>query len=311
MKNNYSKSFYIFWLILLLPSIFTAQDKPAGLHWTTLESVRKDLTFAIPSDFLVDSEEKERHIFAYQNKVRIDITVNETNFAQDRLKSIRSFPAEANTVISHFKINNFAGDIYKSEKEKNVSLSIYAASSKVLYIIFVSSENPDNSVLKNFIHSIKFNDKPLFVEETQLVEVEGPKISIESLKTSPVILEVLKNKDSKKDKKPQKREVKYELADNKTFKDEKNYSRPLMILRKEQPRYTDAARNFNVSGDVKLKVLFRSDGQIGEITVTSKLDKGLDKSAVEAASKIKFLPAEVEGKAVDVFKEITYTFTIY
>ncbi len=43
----------------------------------------------------------------------------------------------------------------------------------------------------------------------------------------------------------------------------------------------------------------------------SKMNKGLVINSVDAARRIKFLPAEVDGKPVDVTKIVEYSFSIY
>jgi TonB family protein len=111
--------------------------------------------------------------------------------------------------------------------------------------------------------------------------------------------------------------MKYDL-DDKGNSDDKaesesliNYSRPLIVLRKPRPSYTDDARSASISGTVKLKALFRATGEISGITVVNKLDDGLDRNAVDVVRKIKFLPAEIDGKPVDVFRTLEYSFTLY
>jgi hypothetical protein len=41
------------------------------------------------------------------------------------------------------------------------------------------------------------------------------------------------------------------------------------------------------------------------------MNKGLVINSVDAARRIKFLPAEVDGKPVDVTKIVEYSFSIY
>ncbi len=98
------------------------------------------------------------------------------------------------------------------------------------------------------------------------------------------------------------------------FRDEdlnESYEKPLKITAKRFPRYTTAARNNNVEGNIKLAVEFLSDGKIGVIFPINELSDGLTDSAVEAAKGLKFTPAVKNGKAVTVVKLIEYSFTIY
>ena len=55
-----------------------------------------------------------------------------------------------------------------------------------------------------------------------------------------------------------------------------------------------------VEGEVLLEVLFASDGRVQVLRLVRGLGHGLDESAVRAAEKIRFSPAQREGQAVDI-----------
>ncbi len=104
-------------------------------------------------------------------------------------------------------------------------------------------------------------------------------------------------------------------AKRKKFRSFKSYrstvETPLAIQSQPRPGYTELARHENTEGTVKLSVEFRADGSIGDIGVLEGLPNGLTEKAIEAAKKIKFRPAAVDGVAVDSSKLIEYTFAIY
>jgi TonB family protein len=83
------------------------------------------------------------------------------------------------------------------------------------------------------------------------------------------------------------------------------------ILSKERAKYTPEAREAKVEGVVVLRVIFRSDGTITQLKVVKELPYGLTEKAIEAANKIKFKPAEKDGKPVSVNGHIEYTFSLY
>jgi TonB family protein len=87
-------------------------------------------------------------------------------------------------------------------------------------------------------------------------------------------------------------------------------SRQLIILSKPRAHFTDKARERGIQGIVKVTVTFLASGTIGAIRITKSLDPGLDKSVFEAAKRIKFLPAEVDGKPVDTKRTFEYGFSI-
>jgi TonB family protein len=74
---------------------------------------------------------------------------------------------------------------------------------------------------------------------------------------------------------------------------------PLEILSKPKPDYTEQGRKLKIDGEVRLEVLFTSNGQIHVIKVLQGLGYGLDEQAVKAAEQIKFKPALHEGRPVD------------
>ncbi len=137
---------------------------------------------------------------------------------------------------------------------------------------------------------------------------EQPIMPISGLKTHAAVIHALNR--------PISHDLQLEKAtegekDTLTDVEKANYSRDLVVLRRQRPGYTDAARRGNVQGAVTLRVTFLSDGTIGSIKLVESLDKGLDRNAFEAAKKIKFLPAEIDGKPVEVSRLVSFTFVIY
>ena len=87
--------------------------------------------------------------------------------------------------------------------------------------------------------------------------------------------------------------------------------RRAVIVMKPEPAYTEQARQNRISGTVVLKLLFSSDGSVGNIRAITALPYGLTDSAIEAARKMKFVPAVKEGKFVSVWMQLEYNFNIY
>jgi len=72
--------------------------------------------------------------------------------------------------------------------------------------------------------------------------------------------------------------------------------RPVEILSKPSPQYTAEARRLGVQGEVVLSVVFQADGTLKVVGVIRSLGHGLDQMAEQAASQIKFKPAQQGGK---------------
>ena len=85
---------------------------------------------------------------------------------------------------------------------------------------------------------------------------------------------------------------------------------PVEITFKPKPDYTDEGRKQKISGEVRLEVLFKSDGQVHVIRVLQGLGYGLDEQAVKAAEKIKFKPASHEGQPIDSMAQVHIIFEL-
>ena len=74
---------------------------------------------------------------------------------------------------------------------------------------------------------------------------------------------------------------------------------PAEVIFKPAPVYTDEARRLRIEGEVLVEVRFGSSGQIQILRVVRGLGHGLDESAVKAAEKVRFKPAQRNGEATD------------
>ncbi len=86
--------------------------------------------------------------------------------------------------------------------------------------------------------------------------------------------------------------------------------RPVEILAKPRPEYTEEARQLRLEGEVLLEVLFGADGQLHVNRVVRGLGHGLDEAAIEAANKIQFKPAARDGSPVDSTAIVHVTFQL-
>ncbi len=76
-------------------------------------------------------------------------------------------------------------------------------------------------------------------------------------------------------------------------------------------RYTDEARMMKISGVVRFRILVGADGTIKRAKLISGLPYGLTEEAIRAVKKIKIEPGSHEGKPVEYWLPVQYTFTIY
>jgi TonB family protein len=85
----------------------------------------------------------------------------------------------------------------------------------------------------------------------------------------------------------------------------------LAIQHKPTAGYTEAARTNRVEGLVRLLVMFRATGEIGDVTVLTPLPHGLTERAVDAARRIKFTPKSLNGTPMDEQTTVEYNFRLY
>lgn len=75
--------------------------------------------------------------------------------------------------------------------------------------------------------------------------------------------------------------------------------KPVEILFKPRPDYTEEARKLRVEGEVLVHVLFKASGEISVIDIVRGLGHGLDETAMRAAQEIRFKPAMRQNQPVD------------
>jgi TonB family protein len=75
---------------------------------------------------------------------------------------------------------------------------------------------------------------------------------------------------------------------------------PVEIISKPRPLYTPEARAGKLEGEVLLEVVFSAAGAVHVVKVVRGLGLGLDESAWQAASQIRFRPGTRDGVPVDM-----------
>ncbi len=85
---------------------------------------------------------------------------------------------------------------------------------------------------------------------------------------------------------------------------------PVRILSKPLPRYPTQALEQHQQGDVLVDVEFRYSGTLEILGVRQGLSPRLNESALEAARKIRFLPARRDGRPVDTQATVCIRFQL-
>jgi TonB family protein len=90
----------------------------------------------------------------------------------------------------------------------------------------------------------------------------------------------------------------------------KPIDRPVEIVFKPSPEYTDEARNARIEGTVTLELEFTAAGEVRVVRVVRGLGHGLDEAAQRAALRIRYKPAQSDGRAVDSRATVYITFRL-
>jgi TonB family protein len=91
----------------------------------------------------------------------------------------------------------------------------------------------------------------------------------------------------------------------------RDVDRKVILIMKPEPAYTEEARQKAITGTVVLKVIFASNGSVVNIRTAFALPHGLTERAIDAARKIKFIPAAKDGKFVSMWMQLEYNFNLY
>jgi TonB family protein len=90
----------------------------------------------------------------------------------------------------------------------------------------------------------------------------------------------------------------------------KAIDRPVEIVFKPTPEYTDDARSARIEGTVSLELEFTAAGDVRVLRVVRGLGHGLDEAAQRAALRIRFKPAQSDAGPVDSRATVHITFRL-
>lgn len=85
---------------------------------------------------------------------------------------------------------------------------------------------------------------------------------------------------------------------------------PPRLLREVRADYSDEARRANITGEVVLEIVVRSNGTVGDVKVLRGLPMGLSDRAIDAVKQWRFAPARMKGTPVDVVVEVGVEFKL-
>lgn len=91
----------------------------------------------------------------------------------------------------------------------------------------------------------------------------------------------------------------------------KEVTKPAIITLKPEPPFGEKARANGTHGVVMIRVVLKASGDLRIVNVLKRLPNGLTENALGAAAKIRFKPAELDGKPVSEVVLLQYNFNTY
>lgn len=299
----------ILFLLFALTPVFAQETNVSPAKWNRIETADKEFSAALPPNLLIDAEDRQYgqklRIVAFQNGVELEVRIIKDPTAKDRLQNIQP--------VSGGKINTYKfGDFSILQTEsfsplKKFDSTFWILKKNTLYSLKINAPTAQEAELSRFLYSVKLQGKPLFVQKEK-VELPEELIEIGALKTSPEIIEAFERKIEKN-----KINITYEVASEDLNKTEiQGLTRKVVIVDRPFPALAAGFQNgLNGTFSAKLKVNFLANGQIGDIAVLSVENKDFSKACVEAARKIRFVPAQVKGKNADSVEIVDYTVQVF
>jgi TonB family protein len=328
--SSISKTALIFGILALFVAGVGAQTASGSeIEWTRIGDDKAGISILFPSGFLIDNEaEKDAivpptrfsipEVVHYLQKPKImggaeGVYMNMDVFELLERPNAKNYlwyfvdrdaPKENNQDL---QFGNFLGRKTTYVKDNRVTSSIVLAFKSKVFRFYASGKLEDKEVYEKFITSLLMDGRRPFTSSVQM-PVETRTLSTSSLKTSPEVLVALSRKPDKSQS-PVIRSGPNSTASITTTA-APDFSRPLLILRHPVSDFFGKASLRRYAGRVKLSVNLLSNGFVGDITVLSDAPKGMTDLAIETVRKIKFIPAEVDGKPVDFTRTFEYSFNV-
>ncbi|MGH9962365.1 MAG: TonB family protein, partial [Pyrinomonadaceae bacterium] len=86
--------------------------------------------------------------------------------------------------------------------------------------------------------------------------------------------------------------------------------RKVKIIAKPDPKWSDEELRRQGSGIIILSAVFCGSGKVTDIRVRRGMSEELDRKAVDAARKIRYIPAEKDGQKVSQWLQLEYRLNI-
>jgi len=285
-------------LILLVAGAHAQTPIPSeSLRWTMYTIKGEDFSVALPvlpamhksEQFLrrLNGTRTIHELGSYADGVVYTITVFENPQPRQSLNDFIKEQAPRawdRNNARDLTLDGFTGKAISSEDRAD-GMAQYFATEDRLYAFMAFGAPEDDPRLKKFFSSFSLHKK----KDSEVVN-DGPGEAYEP--------------------KFEAGAANWSAADEKLYVG-KDVNRKVRLGMKPEPAYTEVARQNGITGTVVIKCVFASNGSVNNIRIVSRLPFGLTERAIDAAKKIKFIPAVKDGKYVSMWMQLEYNFNLY
>jgi len=275
-------------------------DVDSQTVWKHLEAGNREISFSLPEGFLFNKERSSAYdgmdLFAFENGVTLRASISNQQDPVANLSRVSIETTRAPAVLD-FEISGIRGRSV-TMIDRGYEHKLYFASKKSYYVLEVISESKDNSAVAAFLRSIRIKGQPLLESsDGEPSSSDGEATSIKSLKPSPEVAEAHKRKTGKFEGK-----VEFEPLSAYSPCSQDPNVRPAFVVTSLMPDMASLPAHrgpVNMSGDMLINVRLLSDGRVGDIIVYSDIERRVLRVFADAAKKLKFVPAERNGRPAD------------
>ncbi len=302
------KLFFITSLIaILLFAVDAAAQTPKvdESAWMTVVSEKSEFSLRMPRSSLVHVDDSDRlprtTLFGFDGGVSIRFARTKNQRAKEVLRA-RSYSESEKVLAVEQKIADVELRMLITNDDP-YRLTISAASDSKFYNLSITGQSKDDPAIAYVLGSIRIKGEPFVISKNRAAQDDGPPTELSSLKTSNEITDALKAKRPKWNGK-----INYKpLAEYVKTETEKSVREPIELTAL-RPKFNFSP--FLKGGLIRLRVVFKADGTIGDMTIYSDAERSILAGYVAGARDMRFLPAVgIDGKPVDSIKEYTMTFT--
>jgi hypothetical protein len=289
--------------LLVLSSAAAAQER-----WKRIESNDKEISFALPPDFLFNKMRNQmddvNSFAAFASGTSVSINVSDPPDPKSNLGRVFIDQAR-NPAVLDFEVEGVRGRSV-TYTDRGYEHNMFLASNKGYYVVRLSSASKDDPVAGRFLRSLRVKGNAMFKGPVMPGEAEDDAVSIRSLKASAEVEKALDRKRPKWDGKL-------------TFKTLAEFTpcgldlsvAPPFVLSRLSPENLGAAAAFGTQGGtLKINVTLLASGGVGDIIVFSDVERSVSRAFADSAKKMRFVPANRAGTAVDHCETFTMNFGV-